>query len=130
MSRITVVNDNPEFLELVGEILTDERHVVTLVDGDGADALARVKESRPELLLIDLRMGGDELHGWHMALQVRADADLASVPVLVCSADVRAMTTIGEKLETTRLVALLQKPFSIDDLTAKIDELLAAAAAA
>jgi hypothetical protein len=40
------------------------------------------------------------------------------------------MTTIGEKLETTRLVALLQKPFSIDDLTAKIDELLAAAAAA
>jgi hypothetical protein len=56
--------------------------------------------------------------------------DLAAVPVLVCSADVRAMTTIGEKLETTRLVALLQKPFSIDDLTAKIDELLAAAAAA
>ncbi|HET8571590.1 MAG TPA: response regulator [Candidatus Limnocylindria bacterium] len=127
MPRITVVNDNPDFLELVGEILTDERHTVTLIDGDRDDALVHVKESNPELLIIDLRMGSDELHGWHMAMQVRADDDLVSIPILVCSADQRALGEVGDKLETTHLVERLQKPFAIDELIAKIDELLAAA---
>ncbi len=57
VARVTVVNDNPEFLELMRELIEDERHVVTTIDGDRDDALALVVASRPELLIIDLRNG-------------------------------------------------------------------------
>ena len=39
MARITVVNDNPEFLDLVHDILEGDRYDTTLIDGDRPDAL-------------------------------------------------------------------------------------------
>lgn len=125
MARITVVNDNPAFLELIGEILGDERHQTTLIDGDFADALAQIKASAPDLLMIDLRMSGERLHGWEIAQEVRADPSLDGLPVLVCSADVDGLHQIAEDLEKTQLVRALQKPFAIDDLNAAVDALLA-----
>ena len=121
--RVTVVNDSPEFLELVGEILADERIPTVLIDGDKPDALDRIRESRPDVLMIDLRMGSGELHGWDIAQAVRRDAELADVPILVSSADVAAMATLQDQIEDTRGVSTLTKPFSIDHLTEAIDRL-------
>jgi CheY-like chemotaxis protein len=123
--RITVVNDNAEFLALVRDILEDERYVTTTIDGDRDDALAAILASQPDLLVIDLRMGSDELHGWDIAQDVRREPALAGLPVLVCSADLVAMRAIAEDLAEAKLVGTLAKPFSIDDLAASIDALLA-----
>ena len=101
MARVTVVNDNPEFLDLVGDILKDERYQVTLVDGDRAEPLERIRDSRPDLLMIDLRLGTDKLHGWDIAQQVRHDSALSEVPILVCSADVVALDEISDQLDDT-----------------------------
>ena len=128
MARVTVVNDNPEFLELVRDILEDDRYEATTIDGDRPDALERIRASRPELLMIDLRMGTDGLHGWNVAQQVRADPDLAGLPVLVCSADAFAVREMEEELNGTRRTATLLKPFTIDELTGAIDKLLAESA--
>ncbi len=125
MARITVVNDNPEFLELVRDILEGDRYETTTIDGDHPDALAAVRTSRPDLLVIDLRMGSDELHGWAIGQQVRRDPALVGLPILVCSADVRALRELEEELERARNVRALVKPFSIDALTDAIDGLLA-----
>jgi CheY-like chemotaxis protein len=124
VARVTVVNDNPEFLELVADILSDARYVTTLVDGDEPDAIDRVRASKPDVLMIDLRMGNNELHGWEVAQQVRGDEALADLPILICSADSRALTKVGNHLDATNRVATLSKPFSIDDLCAALDELL------
>ena len=121
--RVTVVNDSPEFLELVRDILADERIPTILVDGDQPDALDRIRESQPDVLMIDLRMGTDELHGWDVAQEIRRDAELAEVPILVCSADLVALASIQDQLDNTRRVGTLTKPFSIDHLTAAIERL-------
>lgn len=128
MARVTVVNDNPEFLALVQDILQDDRYEATTIDGDRPDALDAVRESRPDLLMIDLRMGTDGLHGWGIAQQVRAEPDFAGLPVLICSADVLALKELEDDLDNTHHVGTLTKPFSIDDLIESIDELLAEAA--
>jgi CheY-like chemotaxis protein len=93
--RITVVNDNPEFLELVRDILDDERYATTAIDGDLEGALERVVESRPELLIIDLRLGTEVLRGWDIAQEVRREPSLESLPVIICSADVLALQAFG-----------------------------------
>ena len=129
MARITVVNDNPEFLELVHDILESDRYDATTVDGDLPDALGQIRSSRPDLLMIDLRMGADGLHGWSIAQEVRAAPEFDALPILVCSADVPALQALESDLAKTQHVASLVKPFGIDDLIGAIDELLAEATA-
>jgi CheY-like chemotaxis protein len=128
MARVTVVNDNPEFLALVRDILEDDRYETTTIDGDRPDAIDAIRASRPDLLMIDLRMGSEGLHGWNTAQQVRAEPAFDGLPVLICSADAPALRDLEGDLESDQHVASLVKPFSIDDLIGAIDGLLAEAA--
>ena len=124
MARVTVVNDTPDFLELVGDILEGDRYDTTLIDGDRDDALQLIKASRPDLLMIDLRLGTEGLSGWEIAQQVRRGAEFAGLPILICSADIQAMGQLEVDLADDRRVATLRKPFEIDELTETIDRLL------
>lgn len=124
MARITVVNDHPAFLELVRDILEADRYETTTVDGDKPGALEAIRESRPDLLMIDLRMGTDRLHGWSISQDVRRDPELDRLPILLCSADTMAIEELREELNGHHQVATIRKPFTIDTLTETIDRLL------
>ncbi len=126
MTRITVVNDNPEFLELMRNILEDDRYQATTIDGDAPDALERIRASDPELLIIDLRLGDETVHGWDIAQQVRQAEDLDDLPVLVLSGDVVTLHEIEADLAATQHTAALAKPFGLSELEAAIDRLLSA----
>jgi CheY-like chemotaxis protein len=125
MARVTVVNDTPDFLDLVHDILEGDRYETILIDGDRDDAFELVRTSRPDLLMIDLRLGLEGLSGWEVAQKVRADPNFVGLPVLVCSADVQAMNELEDDLAGTRHVATLTKPFEIDELIDTIERLLA-----
>ena len=125
MARVTIVNDNPDFLELVKDILEGDRYDTVTIDGDRPDTLNLIRASRPDLLMIDVRLGAEGDHGWQIAQEVRRDPGLERLPVLLCSADVAALTEIAAGLGSTQQVRTLEKPFDIDILTRVIDELLA-----
>ena len=125
MARITVVNDNPEFLELMSEVLESERYETTTVDGGRPDVLDLVRSSRPDLLIIDLRLGNEGLHGWGLVQQIREEQALEGLPILLNSADLQALHEVEPVLEGRRPIEVLAKPFGIDELTATIDRLLA-----
>lgn len=124
MARVTVVNDNPEFLELMGEILESERYDTTTIDGDAPDMPERIRASRPDVLVLDLRMGTSGLHGWGVAKDLRRAGEFQNLPVLICSADLQALEEVEGELKTQPAVAVLQKPFGIDQLTERIEALL------
>lgn len=125
MARVTVVNDNPEFLDLVHDILEGDRYETTLIDGDRPEVLDLIRSSHPDLLMIDVRLGVEGDHGWEIAQEVRGEQQFNELPVLLCSADMLALEGLESGLAETRRVATLEKPFTIDDLVSTIDELLA-----
>jgi len=125
MARVTVVNDNPEFLDLVHDILEGDHYETTMIDGDRPDPVDLIRSSRPDLLMIDVRLGVEGDHGWEIAQEVRNEPQLRELPVLLCSADVLALQELESGLAETRRVATLAKPFTIDLLVSTIDELLA-----
>ena len=127
--RITVVNHNAEFLELLRDILNDERYVATCIDADVEDEVARIVESHPDLLIIDLRMGGEGQHGWDIAQEIRREPALDGLPVVICSGDILALQSLADDLAGAQLVRTLAKPFEIAELTTTIDHLLAESAA-
>jgi CheY-like chemotaxis protein len=123
-TRIVVVNDNPQFLDLMADILHDERYPATVIDGDRQDAVDLIRAAVPAALIIDLRLGADDLHGWDVLQEVRRDPDLSEVPTLICTADTRALAKIEEAVTGMRRVSAITKPFNIDDLLSKLEALL------
>jgi CheY-like chemotaxis protein len=125
MARVTVVNDNPEFLDLVHDILEGDRYDTTLIDGDRPEVLDLIRSSQPDLLMIDVRLGVEGDHGWEIAQEVRSEPQFNELPVLLCSADILALKGLESGLAETRSVATLEKPFTIEELVSTIDQLLA-----
>jgi DNA-binding response OmpR family regulator len=123
-THIVVVNDSPEFLELMADILHDERYPVTVIDGDRDNAVDLVRAAVPAALIIDLRLGHDELHGWDVIQEVRRDPALSELPTLICTGDTRALAKLEDTVAGMRRVATITKPFDIDELLAKLAKLL------
>ena len=120
--RISVVNDNPDFLELMSAILAEDAGFeVSLFNGEET-SMDEIAGARPDLLIIDLLLGG--LSGWELVVLARADARLASVPVIVCSADVTELRDRAAELERIGDVHVLAKPFSVADVTDLVRQLL------
>ncbi len=68
MARVLVVDDEPDAVELLQEFLTSKGYEV-LTASKGEEALRKVKEERPHLILLDVRMPG--MNGLDVLRQVR-----------------------------------------------------------
>ena len=123
-THVVVVNDNADFLEMMAELLADEHYPVTVIDGDRAEATDLIRAAVPDALIIDLRLGQRELHGWDVLQEVRRDPTLRELPTLVCTGDLRALGRLDAELMGMRRVDVLPKPFEIDDLFSKLRQLV------
>jgi CheY-like chemotaxis protein len=114
--KIIVVNDNPEFLELVETLLAEERYDVVICQyGDRAYQL--IKDEQPGLVILDIRMVGvDE---WQVLDMIKLDPATAGIPVIICSAAVREIQAAEERLREQNCDVLL-KPFNIEELVDKV----------
>lgn len=112
--RVTVIDDSPEFLAVVGEVLRDDGVDVTLFDQ--AVTLRQIGESAPDLLVVDLSVGTASLAGWDIVESVRHDPGMQDMPVIVCSAGPEDVREHEDEIHRDPRTFLLAKPFSLDDL--------------
>ncbi len=118
--RILIVEDNTDASESLRHLLATAGHEVE-TSADGAMALDRMREFRPDVVLCDLRLPGD-VDGLGFAAAVRADRSSYGAPYLV------ALTGFGrtEDLEQTRKAGFdrhLTKPATSDQLKRLLEEL-------
>lgn len=111
---------------MVGDVLSDERYAVTLIDADHSDLVRRITESQPGLLILDLRLGSEELRGWQVLKSVRSRSGFESLPVILCSGDTVAIHDLEEDIAAMPRVAILPKPFSLDELDRNVSDLIRA----
>lgn len=75
---------------------------ITVVNQTTLDDLV---SSHPELLIVDLRISGDDMKGWDVLMLARLDELLCDVPLIVCSAEETfAEETFREREEEFRRV--------------------------
>ena len=126
--RISVINDNPDFLELMSAILDEDAgYEVALFDGE-TTTIAEIADSDPELIIVDLLLGGAS--GWEIVALTRADDRLSHLPILVCSADVTSLRERADELMQIGNVHILEKPFGIDQVTEMVEGLIGRSATA
>lgn len=125
LKRVTVVNDSPDFLALMADLLMNANYPATLIDGDRPEAKKLVEASQPEILIIDLRLGTEGLSGLEILRWAREHTDLSRVPTIVCTADHWGVQQVRAELDAMGSVSILLKPFSVDDLYQALGELAA-----
>ncbi len=112
--RALVVNDTQEILELFEDILGTMDLDVVLMSYAPRE-LDRIREVKPDLVILDFIMGDGELLGWQLLQKLKMDRRLEHVPVVVCTAAVRAVTEQQGYLTEQGVVVVL-KPFNVDQL--------------
>lgn len=123
IARITVVNDDPDFLALMDEILASLNHESVVLSAKVAtpDSIAA---TRPDLLFLDLRSSGDPQRGWDLAIAVRQHPGLSETPVVLSTGDHAFLREREDQIGALPDVHRLPKPFSVVDVEELLDRLL------
>jgi DNA-binding response OmpR family regulator len=116
-ARVLVVEDGPDVLNVLERTLSDNGYVV-LTATDGEEGLATALDQHPDLVILDI--GLPKRDGYEVARELRSRAFTA--PVLMLT----ARDTIPDKVEGLDAGAddYLAKPFSYDELLARVRALL------
>jgi CheY-like chemotaxis protein len=111
---ILVVDDDQDLLEMV-ELVLESADYAVVPAMNGAEALERVQDSDPALILLDMKM--PVMDGWEFMAQYHRTHDRASpVIVLTAAQDARAW---AEQVEADGYLA---KPFDIADLLKLVEK--------
>ena len=121
-ARIAVINDDTAFLDLMRDLLETEGGYETVICREWEDAHRFVKEQRPSLLVLDIRIGGEE-RGWTILNMLTLDPDTRPIPVIVCSAAIQSLHEHQDLLSKYGICAL-QKPFDVEALLETVARML------
>ena len=117
--QLLVVDDDPSLLLAVSETLRAEGYEVVTARR-GAEALVRVAESLPDLIISDIRMPG--MDGYALARNLRSAPRTRLVPIVFLTAkDETADRIAGFR---TGVDAYLTKPFEPEELAAVVKSIL------
>lgn len=123
-ARILLVDDDPDFVEATRTVLESVPYEV-IVAYDGDEGLEKVREERPDLVLLDIIMPTQD--GFHVCEVLKSDPELWHIPVIM-------LTSLGQHLgDTTYSVQdgmmleaddFIDKPVRPTELLARVARLL------
>ena len=112
-ARVLLVDDDADARDLLSELVAAMGHEVATAC-DGLDALDRIQQSIPDVIVLDWMM--PRMNGAELLTLLRADSRLSSVPVIVASA-------VADLVRPHGAAALMLKPCDPFDLAAIIGAL-------
>jgi two-component system alkaline phosphatase synthesis response regulator PhoP len=114
-ARILVAEDERDVAELIRYTLDREGFEV-VVATNGAEALRQARDSRPDLVLLDLML--PQVNGWELCRRLKQDPATRALPVIMLT----ARSEEGDKVLGFELGAddYVTKPFSTRELVARV----------
>jgi PAS domain S-box-containing protein len=117
---VLIVDDMPANLSVMVESLEDQGFRV-LVALDGLEALERAEFSRPDLILLDVKMPG--IDGYETCRRLKSNSDTSDIPVIFMTS-MSATADVVEGLAAGG-VDYVTKPIRVDEVVARIGTHLA-----
>jgi len=120
MNKILIAEDNPVNRELLREIL-ETAHYQVVEAGDGQEALARMEEDEPDIVLLDINM--PVLDGFATLRRIREHSRFSRLPVLAVTA--YAMKDDRQRVLGAGFDGYLPKPINAAALLRELQRLMA-----
>lgn len=115
IQKILLVDDSKTELHVLSELLSKKGYQVRTAE-NGEEAMRRLQEEKPDLILMDVVMPGQ--NGFQLTRAITRDPQYASVPVIICT---------SKNQETDRVWGMRQgardyvvKPVNPEELLSKI----------
>ncbi|MEJ2556641.1 MAG: response regulator [Anaerolineae bacterium] len=118
--RILCIEDEPEMIDLIRLILERKGFEVLGAVG-GQEGLDVVRNEKPDLVLLDLMM--PDVDGWEVYRQMKADAELQHIPVVVVTAKAQSIDKVLG-LHIAKVDDYVTKPFGPSDLVESVERVL------
>ena len=112
---IVIVDDSPDNLRLLVEILHEQDYKVRPAP-NGERALATIRKTPPDLILLDIMMPGK--NGYEVCQELKDDPQTADIPVIFLS----ALNDVSDKVKAFRAggVDYITKPFQSEEVLARV----------
>jgi CheY-like chemotaxis protein len=117
--KVLVVDDEPDVLLLCRVNLEFEGYEVTEA-ADGEEAMERVREERPDVILLDVMM--PKMDGWQVLTALKDDPETADIPVVMLTAKVQDQDQI--RGWSSGAADYITKPFSPLSLSQVLGDVL------
>ncbi len=126
-NKILVVDDDPDIVELIRLRLEYDGYGVIVAE-NGWEALGAFRAKRSDLIILDVMLPKE--NGYQVSRMIREDEklrkDSGPIPIIIITG--RDVSDSPERedyfLEISQADALLYKPFELEQLVAKVEELL------
>ena len=107
LKSLLYVDDDADIREIVQMSLTLEGGLTVLLCGEGEVALRKMRDERPDLVVLDVMMPG--MDGPEILARMRADAELAHIPVIFMTAKSDAQEVA--RFRRLSAIGVIAKPF-------------------
>lgn len=119
-SKVLIVDDNAQNLELIEAYLEELENVTTLSAANGQECLDKVASERPDLILLDVMM--PRMSGYEVCKKLKSDPDTRHIPIIMVTAlhemgDVERGVEVGTN-------DFISKPVNRVDLLSRVRSLL------
>jgi CheY-like chemotaxis protein len=123
MSKILIVDDDPDFVEATRIVLEQHGHETTNA-ANGDEGLQAVRTEKPDLIILDVIMSS-VLDGLNVSQELQEDPEHKDIPILmvtsIANTDYAALFPTDEYVHIS---AFLTKPISPDQLMSQVNRLL------
>jgi two-component system cell cycle response regulator DivK len=114
---VLIVEDEADNCEIMRSVVEDLLGYRALLAGNGEVALSKLRQNKPDLILMDLMM--PVLDGFEATARIKSDPSTQHIPVIV-------VTALSRPNDRTRILiggadAYITKPFSLDMLANMIE---------
>ena len=113
--RILVVEDQPDNLQILRDLLTSEGYQIIEAQ-DGEEGIRAAAAERPDLILMDIQL--PRLDGYEATRRIKADPALRAIPIIVVTS--YSLSGDEAKARAAGCDDFVPKPYSRRHLMAKI----------
>ena len=113
MSRVLIIDDTPEYIEMLSDILSDYE---IFAAKDGKKGIQLAQKILPSVILLDINM--PELNGYEVCRRLKLNKELQNIPVIFLTAN--EGTNFEEIGFEVGAVDFISKPFNTAILRARV----------
>lgn len=115
---VLVVEDDPTIRSVISDVL-EERGLRVIGASNGAEALERIGENRPDVMVLDLLM--PVMHGWELMESYGERTGGSAIPIVVVSVN----PALPRSFNRFGVRSVIGKPFDVGDLLDKVEHAMA-----
>ncbi len=119
--RILLVDDDRDFVEATSVVLESVGDVEIAYGGN--EGLAKARAGKPDLIILDVIMPDED--GFAVCQKLKADPDLASIPVMMLTSLPDELGTEGVPRGIRRAEDYVEKPVKPSELLKRVNRFLA-----